>query len=165
MRERQPHHEAERERRLIVDEQYAYRGTWDLDPEGVCGLRILDDGQRPPVICFTELPENESTSVTNMIELLTAEVLTRYLPHRVEQVDEEVAIVLEHYPDAPGRHLRQQSDASTYDRVTFASWTPRWIWLGGQQRLSLDEPDWSPLTHEEVRDLLPGIPEDGGRSG
>jgi hypothetical protein len=38
--------------------------------------------------------------------------------------------------------------------VAFASWSPRRIFLGGQERLSLDGPDWRHLPDHEVRRLL-----------
>lgn len=48
------------------DYTYRYRGYWDDD--GICRVRIFQDGTRTPVIVASQLPENTSTSITNMAE-------------------------------------------------------------------------------------------------
>ena len=72
------------------------------------------------------------------METLAPELIGRLLPHRYDVVDEEPAIVIEHYPrvEDPKGRVRQRA---TYDRVTFFSWRPRKIWLHGQERISLGE--------------------------
>ena len=40
------------------------------------------------------------------------------------------------------------------DLVSFTSWRPRQIRLGGQERLSLSEPTWRYMPEEEVKSLL-----------
>jgi hypothetical protein len=138
--------------RKIVDTTYAFRGTWDREPEGRCRVRILDRQALPPILVLTELNDNPSTSVTNLAEVLVAELIARYMPHRFEVVDEDPAFVIEHYePMQDGRGRRGKP---TYDRVLFTSWVPRKVWLGGRERLSLSEPDWRHLPDHEVRALL-----------
>lgn len=136
-----------------ADYRYAFRGTWDKAPEGTCRVRILEDGRRPPILVLTELNANASTSVTNMVEVLAAELIANHFPHRFEQIGEDPVTLIEHYEplrdDRTGRRGKP-----TYDRVTFASWTPRRVWLGGQARLSLGEPEWKHLPDDEVRRLL-----------
>lgn len=107
----------------VHDAPYAYRGTWDAEPEGVCRLRIFAQEGRTPVMVCSELPENPSTSITNLAEILAAELIACYLPHRFEEM--EPVVWLEHYPAEPdprGRAARRP----TWDRVSFSSWrTPR----------------------------------------
>ena len=47
---------------------------------------------------FSELPQNTSTSVTNMAEYLAPELIQRHFPHRFEELPP--AIFLEHYGGA-----------------------------------------------------------------
>jgi hypothetical protein len=135
------------------DYEYAFRGTWDKEPEGRCRVRILQADGNPPVMVLTELNSNPSTSVTNMVEVLAAELIAKHFPIRFEAVGEEPVTLVEHYePLADERRGRRSKP--TYDRVTFGDWRPRKVWLGGQARLSLGEPDWRHLPDAEVRALL-----------
>ncbi len=56
------------------------------------------------------------------------------------------------YPPMPGRSRR----TFEFDRVTFASWTPRVTDVGGIQRVSLGAPDWAPMTPDDLAQLLGG---------
>ena len=139
--------------RTVLDERYAFRGTYDTEPEGLCRVRILAHRGQPPVMVITELIDNPSTSVTNLVEILAAELIARHLPHRFEVVGEDPVTLIEHYE--PMRSARTgRRGHPTYDRVTFQSWAPRAIWFGGQQRLALAEPDWRHLPDHEVRQFL-----------
>jgi hypothetical protein len=135
------------------DYEYAFRGTWDKEPAGRCRVRILQEDGKPPTMVLTELNSNPSTSVTNMVEVLAAELIAKHFPVRFEAVGEDPVTLIEHYEpqrdDGRGRRGKP-----TYDRVTFGDWRPRKIWLGGQERLSLGEPDWRHLPDEEVKTLL-----------
>lgn len=135
----------------LYDGEFRYRGTWDREPEGVCQVRLVHRGNETPVMVFTEMAENASTSITNMAEILTAEAIRRFCPERFEF--EEPAIVLEHYPEelTPRGTVGRKE---TWDRVSFASWSPRRVWLGGQERVSLGEPEWRHLPTEEVAALI-----------
>ena len=137
----------------VLDVRYPFRGMWDQAPEAVCRVRILQRDGQPPILVLTELNENPSTSVTNVIEQLVAELVARYLPERFEVVDEEPVIVVEHYEATadPTRRIRVKP---SYDRVTFANWRPRRTWLGGRERREIGTPDWRHLPAEEVRALL-----------
>src|SRR5689334_12025213 len=106
------------------DDEYAFRGTWDREPEGRCRVRILQESGKPPTMVLTELNDNESTSVTNLIEVLAAELIARHFPSRFEVVGEEPVTLIEHYPPRPGARGRRAIEP-TYDRVGFASWVPR----------------------------------------
>ncbi len=79
--------------RKTVDTRYAFRGTYDRDPHGMCRVRVLESETGTPVLLITELNENHSTSVTNMIEVLAAELLAKYLPHRFDALDDDAATV------------------------------------------------------------------------
>jgi hypothetical protein len=152
-RERSQRAEGEQGRVKTHDERYAFRGYYDREPGGECRVRILQAPDKPPILIVTELPENRTTSVTNLMETLAPELIGRHLPHRYEVLDEEPAIVIEHYPPVQDPRGRVREKA-TYDRVTFANWHPRKVWLHGQERLSLGEPEWHHLPDDEVRSLL-----------
>jgi len=72
---------------------------------------------------LTELHENESTSVTNAIDILAAELIAKHFPQRFEVVDEEPVTLIEHYP--PVLEFTGSERPAGYDRVVFASWMPR----------------------------------------
>jgi hypothetical protein len=72
----------------IYDGIYPYRGNFDREADAFCRLRLFARDGKEPMVVLTELPANPSTSVTNMIEILTAEVITRYQPHRLEVIGE-----------------------------------------------------------------------------
>jgi hypothetical protein len=140
------------------DFEYAFRGTWDKQPEGRCRVRILQQDGRPPTVILTELTSNPSTSVTNMVEILAAELIARHFPVRFEAVGEDPITLVEHYE--PMVYARGRRGKPTYDRVEFGRWSPRKVWLGGQARLSLGEPDWRPLPDHEVIALIGGEADD-----
>lgn len=135
----------------LADYLHRYRGTFDREPEGVCWVRVFEEAGRPPVIVLGELPWNTSTSVTNIAEYLAPELIRRHVPHRFEELPP--AIVLEHYVEerTPDGRLGRKA---TWDRLTFRSWTPRRVWLSGQERITFGEPDWEHLPVEEVEALL-----------
>lgn len=140
--------------RKTVDYRYRFRGTWDRQPEGTCRVRILEGEEgTQPVLILTELTENASTSVTNCIEILAAELIVKHFPQRFEQVGEDPVTLIEHY-EPHGDERRGERGKPTYDRVTFGRWVPRKVWLGGQARLSLGEPAWAHLPEDRVRRLL-----------
>jgi len=51
-----------------ADYLYAFRGTFDREPHGVRWVRVFEEASQTPVIVMGELPQNTSTSVTNMAE-------------------------------------------------------------------------------------------------
>jgi hypothetical protein len=135
------------------DYEFGFRGTWDREPEGRCRVRILQADGAPPILVLTELTSNPSTSVTNMVEVLAAELIAKHFPVRFEAVGEDPVTLVEHYEPLQDARTRRRGKP-TYDRVTFGDWRPRKVWLGGQERLSLGEPDWRHMPDEEVRALL-----------
>jgi hypothetical protein len=85
------------------------------------------------------------------MEFLACELIRDLMPERFEALEQ--VIILEHYEaqrDARGRIVHQE----TWDRVSFASWAPRRVWIGGQERLSLGAPEWRPLPREAVLVLI-----------
>lgn len=70
-----------------------YRGYWS--DGGKCRIRIYqEDGHTPVVIC-SQPPDNENTSVTNIVEYLAAEIINEHgLPTPL--------IWIEHYPEHEG---------------------------------------------------------------
>src|SRR5918993_4176098 len=83
---------------LTHDYTHRYRGLWTEG--GVCRVRVYDAPDATPVIVVTELPENENTSITNLMEYLAAELIAKHFPHRFDYP--EPAIVVEHYPPPEG---------------------------------------------------------------
>jgi hypothetical protein len=137
--------------RKVVDKLHHFRGTWDLDPNAVCWLRIFTDDGKIPVVILSELPANVSTSITNMAEYLVPEVIRHYLPERFEEIPP--AIVIEH-------HVEERTSTgglgrkAIWERLLFGSWTPRMTQLSGTTRLTFGAPDWEHLTEVEVIDLI-----------
>ncbi len=135
----------------MIDELYSFRGVWDSEPDGICRVRVFYRGEATPVLVISEHPENRSTSVTNSMEFLACEIIRDLMPERFEEL--EPTIILEHYEeqrDARGRIVHEE----TWDRVSFESWAPRRVWLGGQERLSFSAPEWRHLPREEVMALI-----------
>jgi hypothetical protein len=57
-------------------------------------VRVFEEAGQTPVIVMSELPQNTSTSVTNMAEYLAPELIQRHFPRRFEELP--AAIFLEH---------------------------------------------------------------------
>jgi hypothetical protein len=134
-----------------ADELYRFRGTFDQEPHGVCWVRVFEDEGKTPVIVIGELPQNTSSSVTNMAEYLAPELVQRHFPHCFEAIPP--AIFLEQYVEERTPHGRLGRKA-TWDRLTFHTWRPRRVWLSGHERLSFGEPQWEHLPGREVAALI-----------
>lgn len=134
-----------------ADYLHRFRGTFDREPRGVCWVRVFEEDGQTPVIVMGELPQNTSTSVTNLAEVLAPELIRRHFPERFEELPP--AIFIEHYVEerTPEGRLGRKA---TWDRLSFQSWTPRRVWLSGQERLSFGEPQWTHLPESEVEALL-----------
>ena len=134
-----------------ADYLYHFRGMWDKEPEAICWVRVFEDEGQTPVIVMSELPQNTSTSVTNMAELLAPELIQRHFRHRFEE--DPPAIFLEHYVEerTPQGRLGRKA---TWDRLSFHSWAPRRVWLSGQERIVFGEPEWRSMPEHEVEALI-----------
>ena len=97
----------------------------------------------------TELPENTTTSITNIVEELAAEVLVRYLEDRMGQ--ERPFVWIEHYPATASGGIRE---ADTYVLVTFPDYRVRWEIRGSRWRARFGEPDRRRLSREQVEQLI-----------
>jgi hypothetical protein len=53
-----------------------YRGYWS--DGGKCRIRIYREEELAPVVICSQLPDNDNTSVTNMVEYLAAEVIKEH---------------------------------------------------------------------------------------
>ena len=135
------------------DYRHAYLGYWDVEPEARCRVRIIERAGAPPILLLSEVPTNPSTSVTNAVEFLVAELIAKHFPVRFEVIDEPPAVVIEHYEAIPGSTSGPRQKPS-YALVTFEDWRPRRVWLGGQERISLGDPDWRHMPDAEVRALI-----------
>jgi hypothetical protein len=133
-----------------ADELYRFRGTFDWEPRGVCWVRVFAEPGQTPVIVMSEHPANPSTSVTNMAELLAAELIQKHFRERFDY--DPPAILLEYYPT---EHYRGRvARKPTWDRLSFHSWAPRRVWLGGQERLAFGEPEWHTMPGHDVEALI-----------
>ena len=129
-----------------VDAIHTYHGPWG--PRAVCRIRVYRPPGSPPVVVATELPENESISITNAAEELAADVLAGYLPERAGE--ERPFVWVEHYPPGPG------GLGETFDLVTFEHCRPRPELRGGRWRLAVGTPAWRRLDPEQVEALIGG---------
>lgn len=136
-----------------ADYVYHHRGFWNVEPDARCRVRFIERGNAAPILLLSEPPDNESTSVTNMIEVITAELIAKHAPDRFETLDAPPVVVIEHYPPDPARP-RSRRNGGSYDSVTFARWTPRPARSGSHRRIALTEPSWHRLSPDEVRALL-----------
>lgn len=140
----------------IIETVHTYGGFWGS--AGHCGLQIFPGSDGVPVVILTELPSNDSTSVTNLIESLAAEVLETYLPDRAGQAPPFHCI--EHYPET-------RDHEETFDLVTFELNIPERrpstlrVDLSGpvpaattEQRLALGHPQWKPIKREQVKAMI-----------
>jgi hypothetical protein len=150
-----------------ADYLHRFRGTFDREPHGVCWVRVFEEAGQTPVIVMSELPQNRSTSVTNLAEYLAPGLIRRHFPHRFEELPP--AIFLEHYVEerTPKGRLGHKA---TWDRLSFHSWAPRRVWLSGQERIAFGDPHWEHLPEREVEALIsreemqalpPSVPEQG----
>ncbi len=97
------------------DYVHYYRGYWS--DGGKCRISIYQEKGRDPVVICSQLPDNGNTSVTNMAEYLTAEVIEKHgLATPLTWI--------EHYPEHRGK-------PGEYSLVTFTSWERREVCLGG----------------------------------
>jgi len=127
-----------------LDATHSYRGYWSAD--AVCRIRVYRPAGFPPVVIATELPENENTSIMNIVEELAADVLATYLPDRVGQ--ERPFVWVEHHPRHPVGH------GETFDLVTFAHYHAREELRAGRWRMLIGAPEWRRLTREQVEALI-----------
>lgn len=122
----------------VIDFTYHYPGFGSCHSK--CRLRCFTgDPTASPVVILTELPENEGTSITNMIEYL-ATVSLILLPKGYPP-----AVIFEHYREGIAPSRDPWGEGETFDRVLFSEdappfGKPRWqissrrvveSWIGG----------------------------------
>ncbi len=120
----------------VMDYEHGFFGLWS--PGGVCRVRIYagDGGEagQTPVVVLTELEKNRNTSVTNMVEVLAAEVSERHRFLNEAQKGGEAGddgavppfLVILHHPRAEDE-LRWGWEPS-FCSVTFASYEARRVY-------------------------------------
>jgi hypothetical protein len=121
----------------IHDYIHYYRGYWSEG--GKCRIRIYQKEGHDPVVICSQWPDNENTSVTNMVEYLAAEVIE-------EHGLSTPLLWIEHYPE-------HEEEPGEYSLVTFSTWERKEVCLGGVWRYRVGSPKWSPLRPEEVEAL------------
>ena len=150
-------------RRFIERHEYTAGNGFD----GWCEVRIYDatpESGGLPIVMLTEPPYDVDSgpSVTNTVEQLAAEVLTRYLG---EQDGLEPPFVLvEHYPDRQRQNPRARYHdplfGESFDLVTFASWKRRRRWVVLRERthfyetLDTHSPDWKHVERADIERLI-----------
>ncbi len=143
----------------LRDFEYTFR-DWK-NAEGRCQVRIFAGTEASsglPVVMVTEPNDNAGPSVTNAMETLAPELLSRYLP---EQDGLEPPFVLvEHYPDhqfdAAGAQRHDPFLGETFDLVSFEHWRSRPRWQGPRRGMmqSFGEPQWRRTTRGDVERLI-----------
>ena len=143
---------------LLRDAHHAYRDLFGR--QGRCRVRVY--GPTPasgglPVVLVTALAEHAGPSLTNTIEQLAAEVLSRYLPER--DGAEPPFLLVEHEPERqPARPARwhDPSFAEPFDLVRFAHHRPKPTWRSPRRGLvqQFGEPEWRRVERGEVERLL-----------
>lgn len=144
----------------VYDAPYNYRGYYDKEPEGQAHVRLFSKPFERPVMVITDLPENPTTSVTNLIETLVPEII-RDLGHTAWLENEEPPIVIEHLPPMNPREQKQAYGSLSeyrrdheYSEATFDDWKPRTVWIGGRERLEIGNPSWRYMGRDEVAQLI-----------
>jgi hypothetical protein len=92
-----------------------YRSYWS--DGGTCRIRIYREDGRAPIVICSQLPDNDNTSVTNMVEYLAAEIIEEHgLPTPL--------VWIEQYPEHEG-------EIGEYSLVGFSTWGRKDMCLGG----------------------------------
>jgi hypothetical protein len=121
------------------DYVHYYRGYWS--DGGKCRIQIYQENGDAPVVICSQLPDNDNTSVTNMVEYLAAEVIEDHqLPTPL--------VWVEHYPENRG-------NPGEWSVVFFSSWAVREVSLGGVLRRRVGSPRWGPLPSPPSRSEYP----------
>lgn len=125
------------------DVRHTYHGFWT--PGALCRIRIYQRDRVLPVVIATQLPENENTSITNLVEQVAAEVMVRYLGCRP-------FVWVEHYPPRP-------YFGESYHLVQFDDYVPRpQFSMGRAVSIKIGAPTWRRITRAAVADLIGGNP-------
>ena len=125
--------------KLLIDMVMAYRGYHGCPSK--CGVAIYEPTfpGEPYVAVYTELEENEGTSITNATETIATGIW-----EFLERPDDEIVFV-EHWPDRNVNGWRDPILQEHWDRVTFQAVK------GGFAR-----PKWRRIGKDEVERLTLG---------
>ena len=115
-----------------IDEIYDFKGQWDVPSK--CGLMIKKNNEAHVVIATELYDDNPGTSVNTWNCRLAATIC------RERGLDPVKLVFIEHTPD---RGSKLENYRETFDRVIFQR--------NGEQ---FSDPDWEPLTREQVDALL-----------
>jgi hypothetical protein len=116
-------------------------------------IRVFDVPGRAPVVVCSQIEHRPGWCISAVVESLAATVIGRYLPQRLEE--DEPVVWLEHYPADEGRRRRGAARLDV-SRVTFAHWRPTIGTLTGVERPQIGAPAWTPLSSEQLSELVGG---------
>ncbi len=153
----------------VMDYEHGFFGLWS--PGGVCRVRIYAGDGQTPVVVLTELEKNRNTSVTNMVEVLAAEVSERHrflneAPKGGGEARDDAGgaatpfLVILHHPRTD-EELRWGWEPS-FCSVTFASYEARRVYSYAMNnhgkrppyRRRLGTPTFVHISHAEVLSLV-----------
>lgn len=144
---------------VLCELEHVYR-DWK-GAQGHCRVRIYHATEASgylPVVIVTNPNDNDGPSVTNTIEQLGAEILSRYLPE--QDGLEPPFVLIEHYPDRQPRGVDARWHdpffAETFDLLTFETWSPRPRWTGSKRGMfpSFGTLKWRHISREDVEQLV-----------
>ena len=118
---------------------------------GTCRIRIFEASGRPPVVVCSQVDSAPGASICSVAEYLAAAIVGKYFPARFDEP--EPVVWIEHHPAGEDRRRRGAARLDV-SRVTFDTWKPIIIQDGHGWRAKLGEPTWTPLTADELRNLI-----------
>lgn len=137
--------------RLTQDYRHEYRGVNGCP--GWCRVRVYepdqgDEDRGCPVVLMSEPGQGADSgpSVTNAVEIIAAEVVTRFALPTSETV------FVEHYERADQELAAGIPE--TFDLVTFSSTDPQSVMRSGRWLLELSTPSWRHADRAEVEALI-----------
>ena len=127
-----------------IDTVFHYKGFFGC--AGQCRVRIYDDGTGAVVI-LDERAENQGTSVVNAIDLLAVQLCDAF------GLNGGRAVWIEHNPDTRSQEDRAMGVPDRFNAECFAQARFSHVERDGESWI-LGQPNWAPLTAEEVGVLI-----------
>ncbi len=87
--------------------------------------------------------------MSNMAEVIAAEVIARFFPHRFEE--EDPVTWIEQYHRTP-QELRK--GIPEFSKTVFENYNARIVWHGQHRRIQIGQPRWQFISRGEVEKLV-----------